>query len=74
MLLNPLGEIVSRLHGQEGVVVGRVDADTVARARIRYPFLDDRRPEVYRRLAEASPARMLPDLDPAERRRDPRRE
>ncbi len=71
MLVDPVGEVVSRLHGQEGVVVASVDAETVARARDRYPFLDDRRPDVYRRLDARTPERLLPDaeeLRPARRR------
>lgn len=47
MLVDPLGEVVARLDDAPGVVAGEVDADRVARIRSRYPFLADRRPEVY---------------------------
>ncbi len=50
-LVDPLGREVARLAGQAGLVTGRVDSGAVAEVRTRLPFLGDRRPEVYRRLA-----------------------
>jgi predicted amidohydrolase len=49
-LLDPLGEVMSTLADRQGVVAGDVDPTRVAEIRARYPFLRDRRPEVYRRL------------------------
>jgi predicted amidohydrolase len=49
-LIDPMGEVVSSLAWDEGVVVGDVDPSVVAEVRKKYPFLDDRRPEVYGRL------------------------
>jgi predicted amidohydrolase len=51
-LVDPWGEIVSTLANEEGVVCGEVDPELVAKARRHFSFLDDRRPEVYRRLEE----------------------
>ena len=51
-LLDPWGEVVATLADAPGVVVGEVDAATVSDARRRFSFLDDRRPEVYRRLED----------------------
>ena len=47
-LVDPLGRVVETLADDAGVVLGEVDAATVAEVRKRYPFLADRRPEVYR--------------------------
>jgi len=47
-LLDPMGEVIDTLVGRPGVVVGDVDPERVAECRRRYPFLADRRPEVYR--------------------------
>ena len=47
-LVDPLGRVVETLADDPGVVLGEVDAATVAEVRRRYPFLADRRPEVYR--------------------------
>ena len=49
-LLDPVGEVVATLADREGVVAGEVDATRVAELRRRYPFLRDRRLELYRRL------------------------
>ena len=51
-VVNPLGEVVATLSDREGVVTADVDPDEVARVRRRYGFLDDRRPELYRRLED----------------------
>ena len=51
-LLDPWGEVVATLADEEGVVTGEVDAAVVRDARERFSFLDDRRPEVYRRLED----------------------
>jgi predicted amidohydrolase len=53
-LLDPWGEVVAALADEEGVVVGEVDAKVVSDAREHFSFLDDRRPEVYRRLEDKS--------------------
>jgi len=51
-LLDPWGEVVATLADEEGVVTGKVDAAVVREARERFSFLDDRRPDVYRRLED----------------------
>lgn len=52
-LVSPLGELVGDGFGAAGaerVVGGDVDAAVVRDVRARFPFLADRRPDVYRRL------------------------
>lgn len=52
-LVSPLGELVADAfarQGEELVVAGEVDAARVAEVRAKFPFLSDRRPDVYRRL------------------------
>lgn len=51
-LLDPWGEVVATLADAPGVVTGEVDVAVVSDARERFSFLDDRRPEVYRRLED----------------------
>jgi predicted amidohydrolase len=51
-LLDPWGEVVATLADEPGVVFGEVDATVVGDARERFRFLDDRRPELYRRLED----------------------
>jgi predicted amidohydrolase len=46
-LVDPMGEVVSTLARRPGVVAGEVDSGRVHDIRRRYPFLKDRRPEVY---------------------------
>jgi predicted amidohydrolase len=56
-LVSPLGELLGDGFGAPGVeriVAGDVDAATVADVRARFPFLADRRPEVYRKLRAES--------------------
>ena len=53
LLVSPLGEIVDALRpGEEGTVGGNVDPAVVADVRSSLPFLRDRRPALYRRLAD----------------------
>ena len=49
-LLDPWGAVVDTLPKDQGVVSGDVDAAVVAKARERFSFLSDRRPEVYRKI------------------------
>jgi predicted amidohydrolase len=49
-LVDPMGEVVSSLAWDDGVVIGDVDADTVREIRAKYPFLADRRKELYQRF------------------------
>jgi predicted amidohydrolase len=52
-LVSPLGELVADAFarpGEELTIAGEVDASHVAEVRARFPFLEDRRPDVYRRL------------------------
>jgi predicted amidohydrolase len=49
-LVDPMGQVVSELAHQVGTVIGEVDVARVAEIRDRFGFLDDRRPELYRRL------------------------
>ena len=51
-LVDPWGEVVATLSDEAGVVFGEVDANVVRKARKRFRFLDDRRPDLYRRLEE----------------------
>jgi predicted amidohydrolase len=51
-LIDPMGEVVSSLAWDEGVIVGDVDPKVVAEVRRKYPFLEDRRPDVYRSFEE----------------------
>lgn len=50
VLVDPLGRVVARGAHQPAVVMGEVDAATVASVRDRYGFLRDRRPGVYASL------------------------
>jgi predicted amidohydrolase len=52
-LVSPTGTILdgeSSADGAERVIAGDVDPDEVAAVRAKFPFLADRRPDVYRRL------------------------
>jgi predicted amidohydrolase len=52
-LVAPLGELLDDGFGHRGAartVAGDVDAAHVADVRVKFPFLADRRPDVYRRL------------------------
>ena len=51
-LLDPWGAVVATLADEPGVVLGEVDVGVVRKARERFPFLEDRRPEIYRQLEE----------------------
>jgi len=51
-LVDPWGKVVATLAEAPGVVTGEVDAEIVREAREGFRFLDDRRPEVYRRLED----------------------
>ena len=50
-VIDPIGETLSDLHEESGVVVADVTAEEVARVRKRFGFLADRRPDLYDRLA-----------------------
>lgn len=52
LLMDPLGEIVASAPEAPGLVRGNVDVDNVAAVRKKYPFLKDRRPDVYRALED----------------------
>jgi hypothetical protein len=43
--------VIASAAGQEGLVLGEVDADEVRRVRARLGFLSRRRPELSARLA-----------------------
>jgi predicted amidohydrolase len=49
-LLDPWGAVSATLADEPGVVIGDLDAEVVRQARAHFPFLRDRRPELYRRL------------------------
>jgi len=54
VLLDPMGEVVAEMAAyEEGVFVGRIEGEKVAGTRERLPFLEDRRPKLYRRLEDA---------------------
>jgi len=50
MLLDPLGQTLEAICDREGLVLGEVSPTEVAETRAQFPFLVDRRPEVYERL------------------------
>ncbi len=49
-LVDPMGEVLSTLAWEEGVISGDVDVESVRNLRKKLPFLADRRPDVYRGL------------------------
>jgi predicted amidohydrolase len=49
-LLDPFGLLRAAVSRDPAMLLGSVDAAEVARARERFPFLRDRRPELYARL------------------------
>jgi predicted amidohydrolase len=51
-LVDPMGVVVATLADDPGVVLGEVDPAVVRDTREHLPFLDDRRPDVYRRLED----------------------
>ncbi len=51
-LVDPWGKVVATLADEPGVVTGEVDASVVREARRKFRFLDDRRPDLYRRLED----------------------
>jgi predicted amidohydrolase len=51
-LVDPWGKVVATLADEPGVVAGEVVAGVVREARTRFRFLDDRRPDLYRRLED----------------------
>ena len=46
-LVDPMGRIVNTLADEPGIVLGEVDPEVVTEIRKRFPFLADRRPNVY---------------------------
>jgi N-carbamoylputrescine amidase len=54
VIINPRGEIVAQLGREEGVLVAAIDLDEIEQARITRFNHRDRRPEVYRLLADTS--------------------
>lgn len=51
-LLDPWGDVVSTLADEPGVVLNEVDSEVVRQAREHFPFLRDRRPDLYRRFQD----------------------
>ncbi len=51
-LLDPWGSVTATLADAPGVVVGEVDVEVVRKARKGFPFLEDRRPDLYSKLEE----------------------
>lgn len=51
-LVDPWGKVIARLSDEPGIVAGEVTAGVVREARSRFRFLDDRRPDLYRRLED----------------------
>ena len=51
-ILDPWGMVVATLAEETGIVTGEIDPTVVRNARERYPFLVDRRPDLYRRLED----------------------
>lgn len=55
-LWTPLGESLNVLGVEPGLVMGEVLPSEVVRIREKFPFLQDRREEVYARLSSAGPS------------------
>jgi predicted amidohydrolase len=51
-LIDPWGMVVATLADEPGIVAGEVAAGVVREARTRFRFLEDRRPDLYRRLED----------------------
>jgi len=51
-LVDPWGKVVATLADEPGIVAGEVVTGVVREARTRFRFLDDRRPDLYRRLED----------------------
>lgn len=52
MIIDPTGNVVDQLdEGVDRVLVASIEKSAVTRARMLYPFLRDRRPETYTRVA-----------------------
>lgn len=52
MFIDPLGTILDQADNKnEGIILGDVDRRTITSANNQWPFLRDRRPELYRTLA-----------------------
>jgi predicted amidohydrolase len=49
-LVDPSGAVLASVAGEEGLVLGEVRVEEVVRARERFGFLADRRPDLYCRL------------------------
>ena len=49
-IVSPLGEVLASAPLRDGVVAATVDSAEVALARKEWPFLSDRRPQLYRRV------------------------
>lgn len=50
MLVDPMGKVIDTLADEPGVISGDIDPEVVRKTRERYPFLADRRFEVYENL------------------------
>lgn len=51
MIINPLGEIIaSTKDGEEGIITGVIDPETVIQARSSFPVKKDRKEELYYKL------------------------
>jgi predicted amidohydrolase len=51
LLADPSGGILAEAAEGQGLVLGEVSAEEVAAVRARFPFLKDRRPEIYRKIS-----------------------
>jgi predicted amidohydrolase len=51
-LIDPWGKVAATLADEPGIVAGEVAAGVVREARTRFRFLEDRRPNLYRRLED----------------------
>ena len=49
-LLDPMGETMATLADRPGIVTGEIDPAIVVQTRKHYPFLTDRRPEIYNKV------------------------
>jgi predicted amidohydrolase len=49
-IIDPLGKVLARRDGEEGLVLGDVHSEKVAEARAAMPFLKDRKPHLLKKM------------------------
>jgi len=54
VIIDPLGEILAHGGEAEGPVMAEIDPSEADRVRSQFPFLKDRKPHLFERLAQGS--------------------